>query len=84
MKGFLNDPPSFRRPEKCKDVRHPDGGAGELARPVYDFKPDHSNRFGYVHADDPAFNIGRWSISVNPVEQESNSNGESIAGVAKE
>src|SRR5687767_14703971 len=84
MKSFLNDPPALRHPEKCKEVRHADAGTGQLARPVCDFKPDHSNRFGYVHANDSGFNTGRWSISLDPVEQEPESIGELIAGVTKE
>lgn len=47
MKSFLDDPPTLGHPKKCKEVRHADPGTGQLARPVCDFKPDHSNRFGY-------------------------------------
>jgi hypothetical protein len=84
VKSFLDDPPTLRHPEKRKDVRHADAGTGQLARPVCNFKPDHRNRFGYVNTDDSGLNIGRWSISINPVEQESKSNGELIAGITKE
>jgi hypothetical protein len=84
VKSFLDDPPTLRHPEKCKEVRHTDAGTSQLARPVCDFKPDHSNRFGYVDADDSGLNIGRWPISLDPVEQEPESNGELIAGVTKE
>jgi hypothetical protein len=84
VKSFLDDPPIPRHPQKCKDVRHADAGTGQIARPVCDFKPDNSNRFGYVHADNSGLNIGRWSISINPVEQEPKSNGELIASVSKE
>jgi hypothetical protein len=84
VKSFLDDPPTLGHPKKCKEVRHADPGTGQLARPVCDFKPDNSNRFGYVNADDSGLNIGRWSISLDPVEQESESNRELIAGVTKE
>jgi hypothetical protein len=84
VKSFLDDPPTLRHPQKCKDVRHADPGTGQRARPVCNLKPDDSNRFGYVHADDSELNIGRWSISVDPVEEELKSNGELVAGITKE
>jgi hypothetical protein len=84
VKSFLNNPPALGHPEKCEEVRHVDPGTGQLARPVCDFKPDHRNRFGCIHADHSGLNIGRWPISVDPVEEEPESNGELIAGVTEE
>ncbi len=84
VKRLLDNPPTLRHAEECEEIRHSDAGTCQLARPVCDLKPYHSNRLGDVHADNPRFNIGRRSISVDPVEQELNSDRELIADITKE
>jgi hypothetical protein len=84
VKSFLDDPPTLVHSEKCKEVRHADAGTGQIARPVCDLKPNHSNRFSYFYANDAGLNVRSWSVSVDPVEQESESIRELIASITKE
>jgi hypothetical protein len=70
VKSLLNDLPTPRHAKKCEEVRHAHVGAGQLARPVSDFEPDHGNGSGYVHTNNSGLYIRRWSISLDPVEQE--------------
>ncbi len=84
MKGFLDDPPTFGRPEKSEKIRHANARTGQFTRPVRDFELNHSDRFEDVHAYDARFNIRGWSVSINPIEQEFRSNGQLPAGITEE
>jgi len=84
MKGFLDDPPTLRHPEKGKKIRHVNSGTGQSSRPVCDFESNNRNRLDDVHAYDARCNIRRWSVSINPVEQEWGANSELTAGITKE
>src|SRR5579872_5330755 len=53
VKRLLDNPPTLRHAEECEEIRHSDTGTCQLARPVRDLKPYHSDRLGDVHADDP-------------------------------
>jgi hypothetical protein len=84
VEGFLDDLPAIGCAEEGEKIRHADAGAGQLARPVGDFEPDDGDRFEYIDAGDARFDVGCGSITVDPVKEESSTDGELIAGVAEE
>jgi hypothetical protein len=72
----------LRRPTRPKRVGARDGTVNHARisvrmvaavpknKPRPTIAPKPPNRFSYVNADDARVNIGRWSISIDPVEQE--------------
>ena len=79
---MIRQPSGIRRNVKRSDMRTPepanlpDQFATSCRTTAIDLR--------YVDAYDSRVNIGRWSISIDPVEQEPDSNGKLIAGVTKE
>ena len=84
MKRLLDDLPSTLRLEKREEIGHVSTGAGQLARPAGDVKPNHGDGFENIHAHHAGLNLVSRTILIDPVEKERSSDRELISRVSEE